>query len=196
MSVPRATALPASERRSRAIEALLQLACDCPPEQISTAAIAERMGISHAALFRHFPSREVLWAESVRWATGQLEVEQIAIAADASLHPRQRVEQILLRKAEFICRHPGLLRMFLSELPRPGSSPASEEAKAFMLRQRERLTVLLEQTGAADHLPAAALASLLLASCQGLMLQGLMLDDLSALPDRIRALLPLLLAQS
>lgn len=180
--MPRATALPAAERRIRAIEALLDLACDRPPELISTAAVAERMGISHAALFRHFPNREALWVDCVRWATGRLEAEQIAIAGDGSLPPRERVERILLSKAVFIRRHPGLLRMFLSELPRPGSSPASEEAKAFMLRQRERLTDLLEQGAPAGPLPATALATLLLASCQGLMLQGLMIDNLEELP--------------
>lgn len=193
--VPRAAALPAPERRASAIEALLELAVDCAPEQISTAAIAERMGISHAALFRHFPNREALWAESVRWATTRLEAEQGVILADRSLTGRERVEQVLLRKADFVQRHPGLLRMLLSELPRGGSTPASEEARAFMQRQRERLALLLEEGGMAVSLPPLTLASLLLASCQGMMLEGLVHGSLDALPDWIRSALPLLLGQ-
>lgn len=196
--MPRAAALPAAERRARAIEALLQLACSCAPEQITTAAIAERMGISHAALFRHFPSREALWAESVRWATGRLEVDLEAIALDLSRTALQRVEDLLVANAEFVCGHPGLLRMLLSELPRPGFSPASEEAKAFGARLRAMLTNLLKQA-AADRPPEAGLAaeelaSLLLATCEGMMLQGLVHDSLEALPARIRRALPLLLA--
>ena len=197
--MPRAAALPAAERRARAIQALLDLACSCAPEQISTAAIAERMGISHAALFRHFPSREALWAESVRWATSRLEEDLLKIAADQTLAPLERVKRLLLANAEFVCRHPGLLRMLLSELPRPGASPASEAAKAFGARLRASLTALLEQAAAAPQpsppLPPAELAGLLLASCEGMMLQGLVHDSLDSLPGRIAAALPLLLAR-
>lgn len=195
--MPRAAALPAAERRARAIEALLDLACHCAPEQISTAAIAERMGLSHAALFRHFPSREALWAESVRWATAQLEEDLLRIAGDEDLTPLLRVERLLLANADFVCRHPGLLRMLLSELPRPGSSPASEAAKAFAARLRATLTQLLQraetQAQLASPLPPGELAGLLLASCEGMMLQGLVHEALDALPGRIAAALPLLL---
>lgn len=197
--VPRAAALPAAERRARAIEALLDLACSCAPEQISTAAIAERMGISHAALFRHFRSREALWAESVRWATSRLEADLLRIASDQALTPLARVERLLLANADFVCRHPGLLRMLLSELPRPGSSPASEAAKAFGARLRTSLTGLLEQAVSEGQLSVslspAELAPLLLASCEGMMLQGLVHNTLSALPERIAAALPLLLGR-
>jgi AcrR family transcriptional regulator len=197
--VPRAAALPAAERRARAIEALLDLACSCAPEQISTAAIAERMGISHAALFRHFPSREALWADSVRWATSRLEQDLERIAADASQPPLTRVEELLLANADFVCRHPGLLRMLLSELPRPGSSPASEAAKAFGARLRDRLTSLLEQAEVQGELavPLAApeLAQLLLASWEGMMLQGLVHNTLEALPKRLSQALPVLLGR-
>lgn len=195
--MPRAAALPAAERRARAIEALLDLACSCAPEQITTAAIAERMGISHAALFRHFPSREALWAESLRWATARLEADLQRIAGDDSLPPLQRVEQLLLANADFVCRHPGLLRMLLSELPRPGSSPATEAAKEFGARLRTSLTSLLEQAVAqgelSSSLPPTELAPLLLASCEGMMLQGLVHNNLAALPQRLATALPLLL---
>ena len=71
--LPRAIAIPAAERRLHAVQGLLELARDRAPEAISTAAIAERMGGSHGALFRHFPSREALWAEAVLWAVAELE---------------------------------------------------------------------------------------------------------------------------
>ncbi len=193
----RAAALPAAERRARAIEALLDLACSCPPEQISTAAIAERMGISHAALFRHFPSREALWAESMRWATAQLKQDLQRIVADESLAPLVRVERLLETDAAFVCRYPGLLRMLLSELPRPGSSPASETAKAFAAWLRATLAQLLELATAQGHLhsplPSEELAGLLMASCEGMMLQGLIHGALDALPCRLARALPLLL---
>jgi hypothetical protein len=55
------------------VQALLDLAFDTCPDQISTAAVTERMGLSHGALFRHFPSRDALWVEAVTWAIDELE---------------------------------------------------------------------------------------------------------------------------
>ncbi|MEI8250217.1 MAG: TetR family transcriptional regulator [Synechococcus sp. ELA057] len=198
--MPRAAALPAAERRARAIQALLELACHCAPEQISTAAVAERMGISHAALFRHFPSRDALWAESVRWATGQLESELDAIAAVESSPSLQRVRGLLRALVLFFAGYPGLLRMLLAELPRPGSHPASEEAKAFAARLRATLIRLLEQAEREGtlHSPLApsSLAPLLLATCEGMMLQGLVHDTLAELPQGLEGALQLLLPQA
>jgi TetR/AcrR family transcriptional regulator len=198
--VPRAAALPAAERRARAIQALLELACHCAPEQISTAAVAQRMGISHAALFRHFPSRDALWAESVRWATGQLEAELGAIAAETSRPPLQRVRELLQAVVAFFCAYPGLLRMLLAELPRPGSHPASEEAKAFAARLRVILIGLLEQAHRQgwlrSPLPPSSLAPLLLATCEGMLLQGLIHDTLPELPLRLEGALLLLLPEA
>jgi AcrR family transcriptional regulator len=129
----------------------------------------------------------------------RLEEDLLKIAADQTLAPLERVKRLLLANAEFVCRHPGLLRMLLSELPRPGASPASEAAKAFGARLRASLTALLEQAAAAPQpsppLPPAELAGLLLASCEGMMLQGLVHDSLDSLPGRIAAALPLLLAR-
>ncbi len=141
--MPRAAALPAAERRNLAVQALLELAAETAPDQISTAAIALRMGTSHAALFRHFPSRDALWAESMRWATDQLDQRFTALAAQGEVDPLREVEQLLLLHRDFVRQYPGLLRMVFAELQRPQPSPAREEAKAFMARFRQRLSVLL-----------------------------------------------------
>lgn len=61
----RAPAIPAHERRLHAVQARLEPARDQAPDQISKAAIAERMGMSHAALFRHLPNRDAVWAATV-----------------------------------------------------------------------------------------------------------------------------------
>ena len=196
----RATALPAAERRSLAVQALLELAAETAPDQISTAAIAVRMGTSHAALFRHFPSRDALWAESVRWATSQLEQQFAALAAEGWADPLAEVEQMLLLNADFVRQYPGLLRMFFAEVQRPQASPARQECQAFMARFRLRLSDLLTAAGERgmlrSPLPAAALANVLLACCEGLMLQGLVHGSLEELASRTREALPLLLPRA
>jgi AcrR family transcriptional regulator len=168
--------------------ALLELACCVAPDDISTAAIAERMGVSHAALFRHFPSREALWGEAVGWATAELIQRFEQAAASHQGDPLGEARALLLAHLGFLQDHPGLVRMFFAELQRPQSSPAHEQGKTFMHRFRSRLAELL---ALAQHehrldgaLEPAELASLLVAVNQGLMLQGLAQNCLVGLVER------------
>jgi len=205
-TVPRAAAIPAAERRAQAVGALLLLARETAPERISTAAIAERMGVSHGALFRHFDSREAIWAEAVSWATAELERRFTAISEAATLQPSpgpgqhrclEEVIDLLACHAAMLQEHPGLVRMLFAELQRPATSPARETGKAFMQRFRERLAVAIgrAQTGGDldGDLDPADLASLLVATQQGLMLQALVHDGFATLVERSRHSVALLL---
>ncbi len=50
--------LPADERRAITVETVIQLAAETNPSDITTKAIAERMGLTQGAIFRHFPSKD------------------------------------------------------------------------------------------------------------------------------------------
>lgn len=207
--MPRAAAIPASERRAHAVRVLLELARTTAPDAISTAAIAARMGVSHGALFRHFPSREALWAEAVSWATGELErrfdacletpvpaASPVAPSpADASTvlpasGPLNQVAALMASHAALLQQHPGLVRMLFAELQRPATSPAREKGKAFMQRFRLRLATLMSAAQAdgdlEPDLDPHELAALLVATQQGLMLQALVHDGFAGLSDRSR----------
>ena len=200
-TVPRAVAIPAAQRRAHAVSTLLELASHTAPDQISTAAIAERMGVSHAALFRHFPSREALWAEAVSWATAELECRFEAClnpppasgqdpAPACRSAPLEQVAALMASHAAMLEEHPGLVRMLFAELQRPATSPARETGKAFMQRFRLRLAALMaaaqaEGALAPEHDPQE-LAGLLVATQQGLMLQALVHDGFADLTERSR----------
>jgi len=202
--VPRAVAIPAAERRAHAVRTLLELASHTAPDAISTAAIAERMGVSHGALFRHFPNREAIWAEAVTWATGELErrfdacleVPAAATTPDPGAAPLppsgplQQVAALMASHAGLLHQHPGLVRMLFAELQRPATSPARETGKAFMQRFRLRLAVLIAAAQADGDLEPDLdphdLAALLVATQQGLMLQALVHDGFADLTERSR----------
>ena len=207
--MPRAAAIPASERRAHAVRVLLELARTTAPDAISTAAIAERMGVSHGALFRHFPSREALWAEAVSWATGELEhrfdacLEPAAPAPNPGAAtpadpgavappsaPLNQVAALMASHAAMLQEHPGLVRMLFAELQRPATSPARETGKVFMQSFRLRLATLMaaaQQQGSLDPgQDPHELAALLVATQQGLMLQALVHDGFADLSERSR----------
>lgn len=80
--------------------------------------------------------------------------------------------------------------MFFAELQRPGTSLARETGKAFMQRFRRRLATLMasaQAEGTLDReLEPEELASLLVATQQGLMLQALAHDGFGELGERSR----------
>ena len=84
---------------------------------LSLRSVARRAGVSHAAPYRHFPSREALLAEVAIEGLAELRAD-IAKAAAAPGRPADRIAHIGAAYAGFAARHPGLLRlMFGSELP-------------------------------------------------------------------------------
>jgi AcrR family transcriptional regulator len=52
---------PADERREEIVDAALALADQAGPDRLTTAAVAEAVGITQAAIFRHFPKKQDLW---------------------------------------------------------------------------------------------------------------------------------------
>jgi len=172
------------------VQALIELAGSISPNQITTAAIADRMGVSHAALFRHFPAKEDLWEETVRWATSQLRTEFKEIEQQVTANPLEIVEKLVLANGRFVQQYPGLIRMLFAELQRPETSPTREDCKAYMQHFRQRLALWIERSQQQQlirsSVDATSLAMLLVASYQGLMLQCLVHNDLSSLSDRIR----------
>ena len=63
----RAKPLPADERRAVTVEAVVQLAAEQNPNDITTASIATRMGLTHGALFRHFPTKDAILQAVMEW---------------------------------------------------------------------------------------------------------------------------------
>src|SRR3546814_20974805 len=52
---------PAEERKSEIVETALRLADKVGPDRLATGQIAEAVGLTQAALFRHIPKKKDLW---------------------------------------------------------------------------------------------------------------------------------------
>lgn len=53
---------PASARKAEITEATLRLADKLGPDRLTAAAIARHVGLTQPAIFRHFPTKQALWA--------------------------------------------------------------------------------------------------------------------------------------
>ncbi|MBK6554307.1 MAG: TetR family transcriptional regulator [Rhodocyclaceae bacterium] len=59
--------LSGDERRQETVAAVVALARDHGPEGITTQALADRIGVTHGALFRHFPDKAAIWSAVIGW---------------------------------------------------------------------------------------------------------------------------------
>lgn len=172
--------LPAQERRAVTVEAVIQLAAEQNPSEITTAAIAQHMQLTQGALFRHFPNKEAIWQSVMGWVAEHL-LANIDQAAAAAGTPLQALEAMFLTHIDFVARHPGIPRILLGELQRAGETPAKALVKTLIGRYSERLHEQIDAGKAcgqlATEVDSMAAATLFIGVIQGLVMQSMLHGD-------------------
>lgn len=188
--------LMTDERQREIVAAVLALARERGPDAITTQAIADRIGVTQGAIFRHFADKEAIWLAVFAWVRAALGAVFAAAVAKAD-SPLARIEQAFLAHVAFIAANPGVPRVIFHELQYPGDSPARLEVRAMINEYRKQLTLLFKQASAAGELPAdldTALAPVLfIGAVQSLVIQAALGGDETAMMKRARRLFPLLL---
>jgi len=177
----RAKPLPAETRRAVTVEAVIELAAERDPGEITTAAIASHMKLTQGALFRHFPSKDAIWEAVMEWVAERL-LARVDRAAALAASPVAALQAVFLTHADFVVEHPGVPRMLFGELQRAEATPAKRLARTLLERYGERIRRLLEAGKAAGEVSAAldieAAATLFVGTLQGLIMQSMLAGDL------------------
>jgi TetR/AcrR family transcriptional regulator len=177
----RAKPLPAETRRAVTVEAVIELAAERDPGEITTAAIASHMKLTQGALFRHFPSKDAIWEAVMEWVAERL-LARVDRAAAQAASPLAALQAIFLAHADFVAEHPGVPRMLFGELQRAEATPAKRLARALLERYGERIRGRLEAGKAAGEVSAAldidAGVILFVGTLQGLIMQSMLAGDL------------------
>lgn len=174
--------LSADERRTATVEVVIELAAEQNPCDITTAAIAKRMGLTQGALFRHFANKEAILQAAMEWVTEQL-LARLDKAVQTSPSANAILKAMFMAHMEFIVEHPGVPRIVLSELQRTEQTAAKGIAQALIGRYSMRLQHLLEQGKTADEfdveVDTAAAATLFIGTIQGLVMASLLTGDVN-----------------
>ncbi|MCU0841015.1 MAG: TetR/AcrR family transcriptional regulator [Thiobacillaceae bacterium] len=185
--------LPAEERRAVTVEAVVELAAKQNPSEITTASIAQHMGVTQGALFKHFPNKESILQAVMEWVADRL-LDRAEQAARNATSPLAAIEAIYLAHVEFVTEHPGVPRMLFGELQRAEQTAPKRMAQTLLRGYGERLRQLIEAGKAAGEISAAidteAAIILLIGTIQGLVVQSLLAGDV----ERIRRDAPPLFA--
>ena len=164
------------------VEAVVALAGEQNPSEITTAAIAKRMGLTQGALFRHFPNKDAILRAVMEWVAERL-MSRIEKAISAESSPLAALESMFMAHVGFITEHPGIPRMLFGELQSSEETASKRIVQTLIRRYGERLNHLFEQgktCGELDgKLDSEAAATLFIGTIQGLVMQSLIAGDVS-----------------
>ncbi len=170
--------LPADQRRAVTVEAVIELAAQQNPSEITTAAIAKHMSVTQGSLFRHFANKEAILESVINWVAKRL-LTRIDKAMQGQTTALAALHAAFMTHIQFISDHPGVPRILFSELQRKESTAAKKLVSTLLHQYRQRIQQTLEQ-GKQDHefdteLDIEAAAQLFIGSIQGLVVQSVLL---------------------
>lgn len=188
--------LPAARRRSEVVQAVLALAARRDPGAITTVAIAEEIGVTHGALFRHFDDKEAIWTAVFDWVSEALG-EVVRRAFVDGRDPLDTLQRVFFAHVAFVEANPGVPRVLFHELQRTGDTPARARLGELVLDYRRRLAGVFDaakRTRQVDGaLDADAAAAHFIGTVQGIVLQASLFARPGSMQAHSRRIFPLLL---
>lgn len=177
------------DRQQEIVEVVLALAAERGVEAITTGLIAERLGLTQGAVFRHFPNKEAIWRAVLDW----LKVHLVGLFERQEASPLDELERIFLSYMAFMGVYPAVPRLVFSDTFHHAHPGLHGEIQQLVAGCEMRLSELIAEAvarGEARPGHDAVAAKLLLACIQGLAFQSTILG----LVDDPRALGPSLFA--
>ena len=173
-------------RQAGLVEAALRLAAQRSPADITTGDLAQAVGITQGAMFRHFASKEAVWLAALDWTSDTL-MAQLHAAADLP-DPLTALQAVFMAHVDFVVAHPGVPRVIFQELQHAGDTPLKARVHRLMQQYRALLVDLLQRAHQQQQLAAntdlQAAAVLFVGSVQGLVMQSLISGEVRAMAQQ------------
>ena len=129
-----------SNRRQQILQSLAAMLQTHPGDRITTAALAKEVGVSEAALYRHFPSKAKMLEGLIVFAEETLFTRVNLILSELQDAPA-RCRNIVFLLLSFVERNPGLARLFVGD----ALTGEAEKLRGRMLQLMNRLETQLRQ---------------------------------------------------
>lgn len=169
-----ARAVRKTSRKEQILQALAQMLENGPGERITTAALAREVGVSEAALYRHFPSKAKMFEGLIKFIEDTLFVRINRIMQEEQGTER-RCERILTLLLTFAEKNPGMTRLLTGD----ALAGETERLRIRIGQLFDRLEAQLKQVlreaqireGLKPPISPTVLANLLLSNAEGRLSQ-------------------------
>lgn len=188
--------LGADERREEIVRVTLDLAARQGIDDVTTQDMAQAMGVTQGAVFRHFPSKDAIWLAVMQWVRDRL-TAVLGRAAAEGRDPLDALQRVFFAHIDFIAGKPAIPRLLMSEHLHARNSPLRKLVTEILLGFEAKIAGLLEdarkQGLARPDLDVHAAATLYLGMVQGLVLQTSILRGQRELRNEAERTFPIFL---
>ena len=161
-------------RRQQILECLAKMLEESPGARITTAALASKVGVSEAALYRHFPSKTKMFEGLIEFIEETIFSRVTLINSDAPT-VQTRCEQILLLLLTFSERNPGITRIMTGDALAGETARLRQRVIQFFDRLETQLKQILREAEVRESLrtqmPSNVAANCMLAMAEGRIAQ-------------------------
>jgi TetR/AcrR family transcriptional regulator len=161
-------------RKENILQALAHMLESGPGERITTAALAREVGVSEAALYRHFPSKAKMFEGLIKFIEDTMFVRINRIIADEPQAAR-RCEKILTLLLTFAEKNPGMTRLMTGDALAGETERLRMRISQLFDRLESQLKQILREAQIRENLKTpispALMANLLLAAAEGRLMQ-------------------------
>lgn len=171
---------PAEDRKAEILQAALDLAFEAGPDRLTTGMIADRLGLTQPAIYKHFRNKEDIW-QGVADSLCDLIAANIARPNNTSMAPEGRLRQLVLGHLQLVRDNPALPQIMVMRDPSEAQSASLAQIRAAMSGFRDNLIDTIRQAQSAGRfradIGAADGATLIFGIIQGLVLRLLLTRD-------------------
>jgi TetR/AcrR family transcriptional regulator len=173
------------QRKQEILQALAQQLEQNPGDRITTAALARAVGVSEAALYRHFPSKAKMY-EALFDFTEEALFGRVARILEVSSDAAEQCEQIALLVLGFAAKNPGITRLLTGDALVGETQRLRQRGMQIFNRLESQIKQILResqlQQGVRARVAPALGAGMLVAMVQG-RLQQYVMSGFQRLPD-------------
>lgn len=163
-----------SDRKEQILRALAEMLESSPGSKITTAKLAANLGVSEAALYRHFPSKTRMYESLIDFVEETLFVRITQILSEESLQ-LVRCKKILTLYLIFCERNPGITRILIGDALMGEHDRLRDRVEQVYDRIETQLRQCLRmaevEEGWRTAIPVNTSASMLLATAEGRVAQ-------------------------
>jgi TetR/AcrR family transcriptional regulator len=158
------------ERRQQILQTLAAMLEDSPGERITTAKLAEQVGVSEAALYRHFPSKTKMFEGLIEFIEEAI-FSRITVICTEEPSALRQCEKILTLLLGFVEKNPGITRLLTGDALAGETQRLRQRIAQFYDRIETQLKQILREAeireGIRPVLPVGTAANLLLSAAEG-----------------------------
>ncbi|ASD68488.1 MULTISPECIES: nucleoid occlusion factor SlmA [Pseudoalteromonas] len=163
-----------SNRKEQILQSLAQMLETSPGQRITTAKLAAEVGVSEAALYRHFPSKARMFEGLIEFIEDTL-LSRINLILENEKETRNRIYNILTLLLAFAEKNPGITRILTGDALQGEQERLRERVQSLFEKLETQFKQVLRERklreGKAFTSEESVLANLFLAFVEGKMNQ-------------------------